>query len=100
LKWGILLISQIDPELVYETFKAASVGRNFSVYKKDEIPEEWHFGNSRRVGPIVLITDVGYVFDDFYGAIESYNEEFNLTGNCNYLFIYFRPLSLDFWVFK
>jgi hypothetical protein len=82
---GILMLTE-NFNQVYEAFKNASEGLNFTVYKKEELPEDWHFGKSRRIGPIVLITDLGYVFDDFYRAIISYNEEFNLTGKISHIY--------------
>ncbi|VDD81941.1 unnamed protein product [Mesocestoides corti] len=35
--------------------------QNCKVYKKEEIPEEYHFKNNSRIAPIVLIPDLGWM---------------------------------------
>jgi hypothetical protein len=52
---------------IYSALKNASreLG-HFSVYRKEEILERWHYKNNRRAPPILLLADESYVFDDMY----------------------------------
>lgn len=34
---------------------------HMKAYRKDEIPTEWHYANNRRVAPIVIVADPGWV---------------------------------------
>ncbi|XP_068241456.1 bis(5'-adenosyl)-triphosphatase enpp4-like isoform X1 [Palaemon carinicauda] len=45
---------------------------NYSVFRKEAIPEEWHYKKNNRVSPILLIADEGYVFQDFHDVIDYY----------------------------
>jgi len=45
-------------EEVYQLLKAAE--ENYRVYRKEDIPEEFHFKNNLRVPEIIVIADVGY----------------------------------------
>ncbi len=44
--------------------------KNFKVYKKDEIPERYHYSNHPFVTNLLLVADVGYIFDN--GENKSY----------------------------
>lgn len=57
---------------------------NFKVYRKDEIPEKYHYGNNKRVGPIFVIANVGYAFQNLNDTIQFYKKKFNITGNYLY----------------
>jgi len=68
-------------ELIYQKLKlAAEQTKTFKVYKKEDIPEKYHYGNNNRVGPIFVIAEVGYAFQNLYDAIEYYKKKFNITG--------------------
>lgn len=34
--------------------------QNISVYRKDEIPERWHFGNNEYVTDVIIVADIGF----------------------------------------
>lgn len=57
-------------DLVYEKLFNASKTMNFTVYKKEEIPELYHYKNNRRILPIFLLADEGWdiypTFDKSY----------------------------------
>jgi len=57
--WSILPKPGYD-EKVFETLLNASKTMNFSVYKKDQIPEEYHYQNNRRILPILVVADEGW----------------------------------------
>jgi predicted AlkP superfamily pyrophosphatase or phosphodiesterase len=45
-------------EEVYQSLKAAEAG--YQVYKKEDLPDRFHFSNHYRIPEIVIIADVGY----------------------------------------
>ncbi len=62
-------------DALFAKFQEASKGRNFTVYKKSDLNQVkpyWHFYNNRRIMPLLLVADPGYVFDDFYEEILKY----------------------------
>lgn len=70
-------------EEVYQALKqAAEQTMTFKVYKRQEIPQKYHYGNNTRVGPIFVIAELGYAFQNLFDNIEFYKKKFNITGNC------------------
>lgn len=49
-------------ESTYKTLKAKE--DNFKVYKKGEMPENWHYNNNYRIGDILILADPGYIFNN------------------------------------
>ena len=47
---------------VYNTLKDAHP--HLKVYKKEEIPEDWHNSKHRRIPPLFLVADMGWVMTD------------------------------------
>lgn len=69
-------------EFIYQKLKlAAEQTKTFKVYKREDIPKKYHYGNNTRIGPIFVIAEVGYAFQNLYTAIEYYKEKFNITVN-------------------
>ncbi|KAF5296168.1 hypothetical protein FQA39_LY12622 [Lamprigera yunnana] len=64
-------------DIIYNRLKNASKDNNFSVYKTDEIPSRWRFKNNPRVGPIYVVADEGYGFQDMYEFAKYYSEKYN-----------------------
>lgn len=54
---------------------------HFTVYKKEEIPDKYHFGKNPRIAPIFIVADTRYAFNDMYEKIEHYEETYNFTSN-------------------
>jgi predicted AlkP superfamily pyrophosphatase or phosphodiesterase len=50
--------NETDKEVIYDQLKSNE--ENYSVYKKEDLPERYHFKNHRRVPEIILIADLGY----------------------------------------
>lgn len=70
--WGPMTMVQPkedQTEKVYQALKSKE--ENYSVYKKEELPERYHLKDHRRVEDIVLIADLGYTILD-----EEYKQEF------------------------
>jgi len=76
---NIFILSLGKEAEVYDAFKQRSEGMNFSVYTKENMPSAWHYTNNRRIMPIILVSDLGFAFDDFYDTIHSYNKKYGLT---------------------
>ncbi|XP_012530934.1 ectonucleotide pyrophosphatase/phosphodiesterase family member 5 isoform X2 [Monomorium pharaonis] len=69
-------------EIIYQKLKsAAEQTKTFKVYKREDIPKKYHYGNNTRVGPIFVIAEVGYAFQNLNDAIEYYKKKFNITVN-------------------
>ncbi|XP_003703035.2 bis(5'-adenosyl)-triphosphatase enpp4 isoform X1 [Megachile rotundata] len=69
-------------DIIYQSLKqAAEKTMTFKVYKREEIPKKYHYGNNTRVGPIFVIAEVGYAFQNLLDAIEFYKKKFNITVN-------------------
>lgn len=61
------IISQVylPKELVERTYKTLKTKEDhFKVYKKGEMPENWHYNNNYRIGDILLLADPGYIFNN------------------------------------
>ena len=54
--------------------------KTFRVYKREEIPKKYHYGNNTRIGPIFVIAEIGYAFQNLLDTIEYYKRKFNVTG--------------------
>lgn len=68
-------------DIIYQSLKqAAAKTMTFRVYKREEIPKKYHYGNNTRVGPIFVIAEVGYAFQNLLDTIEYYKKKFNITG--------------------
>ncbi|PSN31416.1 Ectonucleotide pyrophosphatase/phosphodiesterase family member 5 [Blattella germanica] len=64
--------------VVYNALNAASQNAKFSVYRRNEIPERWHYRQSSRTPPILAVADGGYAFQDL---IEWYQNEILKKNN-------------------
>ena len=50
---------------IYRAFHAASFFHNFTAYLKKDLPilqPHWHYSKCRRIMPILVVADSGYVF--------------------------------------
>lgn len=75
IKWKILGYA----DEIYRKLKNASTNNHFSVYKKSEYPERWHYKNNIRSPPILVMADVGYALDDLIIAAPKYAQHYNFT---------------------
>ena len=55
----------------------------FKVYLNEELPERWFFNNKYRVGPISVVAEVKYGFQDMYEAAKFYEKAYNIPVNEN-----------------
>lgn len=58
---------------------AAKQNGHFNVYTKDNVPRRWHIENEQRMGPILLVADVNYGFQDLKKKTKKYLKKYNLT---------------------
>ncbi|XP_014251891.1 ectonucleotide pyrophosphatase/phosphodiesterase family member 5-like isoform X2 [Cimex lectularius] len=55
--------------------------KNFKVYKRNDIPDSFHYKKCRRAPPILALAEPKYAFQDLYENIKWYIEYFNVTGD-------------------
>uniref|UniRef100_A0A3Q1J386 Uncharacterized protein n=2 Tax=Anabas testudineus TaxID=64144 RepID=A0A3Q1J386_ANATE len=60
LDYGGFGILTPRPGKEQEVFDALSNAPNLTVYKKNEMPENFHLGKSKRLPPIVVVADLGF----------------------------------------
>uniref|UniRef100_A0A4W6DNK0 Zgc:153896 n=1 Tax=Lates calcarifer TaxID=8187 RepID=A0A4W6DNK0_LATCA len=60
LDYGGFGILTPRPGKEQEVFDALSNAPNLTVFKKNEMPESFHLGNSKRLPPIVIVADLGF----------------------------------------
>jgi hypothetical protein len=64
-----------DGDAIYSALKNASKEMgHFSVYRKEEILERWHYKKNRRAPPIFVLADESYAFDDMYQYVDEYEK--------------------------
>ncbi|XP_032671220.1 bis(5'-adenosyl)-triphosphatase ENPP4-like [Odontomachus brunneus] len=69
-------------EQIYQKLKfAAEQTKTFKVYKREDIPKKYCYSNNDRIGPIFVIAEIGYAFQNLYDVIEYYKQKFNITVN-------------------
>lgn len=60
LDYGGFGILTPRPGKEQEVFDALSKAPNVTVYKKNEIPENFHLAKSKRLPPIIIVADLGF----------------------------------------
>ena len=64
-------------ERLYESFKR---NPNFDVYYKEDVPERFHYSNSERIGPLVVVCKEGsYLKLKYNGLVYLGNHGFDNT---------------------
>lgn len=64
--------------------KAAEQHGHFKVYNRTNIPARWHANNPTRMGPIFVVADVGYGFQDLMEAAKYYERAYNVPSEWNF----------------
>ncbi|XP_076357632.1 ectonucleotide pyrophosphatase/phosphodiesterase family member 5-like [Tachypleus tridentatus] len=59
--WNIRPVDTGNLDYIYNSLKNASKANHFKVYKKDEIPHEYHYKNNHRIMPILVEADEGWI---------------------------------------
>ena len=84
--YGSTPVLQIVPENmsktdeIYNKLKAeAKLTGNFRVYTESTLQERWHFRNKVRTGPITVVADLGFGFQDMFQLAEWYRKYYNVT---------------------
>lgn len=77
----IQIIPKIGMEIsIYNLLKNASkLYDNFKVFYNNELFTKWHYRNDRRTGPITIVANVGYGFNDMKKSKKFYEHLFNVT---------------------
>lgn len=84
--YGSTPVLQIVPNNLSETeemyqklLAEANLRKNFKVYMNKDLPERWKFTNDIRTGPITVVADLGYGFNDMFKSADYYEKAFNIT---------------------
>lgn len=73
-------ISPVNVDEIYRFLINASVETGaFKVYKNKDLPERWNYNNARRTGPLTVVAEPHYAFDDIWQNIEEYNKHYNIS---------------------
>ncbi|XP_044598002.1 ectonucleotide pyrophosphatase/phosphodiesterase family member 5-like isoform X1 [Cotesia glomerata] len=74
-------------DILYDKLKsAANETSTFYVYRKEEIPERFHYGNNTRMTPIFVVAKSGYAFEFLRDSFDYYQKTFNITIDDKSLF--------------
>lgn len=65
---SLLPVDAASARAVHAALKAHEPGRHYRVYWREEIPERFHFRASRRIAPLVVVCEPGWVLDYRGGA--------------------------------
>lgn len=60
--------------------QAANQNGHFKVYNQKNIPARWHVNNTRLLGPILVVADSGYGFQDLMRSAKYRNKKFNIPS--------------------
>lgn len=58
---------------------------NFEVYKKAELLDRWNLKHNRRTGPIIILANLGYGFEDLREKAEIYKKNNKFNGKLKVL---------------
>uniref|UniRef100_A0A8D9F2M4 Ectonucleotide pyrophosphatase/phosphodiesterase family member 5 n=1 Tax=Cacopsylla melanoneura TaxID=428564 RepID=A0A8D9F2M4_9HEMI len=67
-----------EDEIYQMLSKAAAKLTTFQVFKKEDMPERWHYKNNERTPPILALANVDYAFKDIWDEIKWF-EKYNVT---------------------
>lgn len=59
-------------DVIYNKLKNAHP--NMTIYKKEDIPERWHYKNHRRIMPLIAVADPGYLIAREYGTDNAFGQ--------------------------
>lgn len=75
--------------------KAAAENGHFNAFSNDELPKRWHVQNAERMGPITVVADDKYAFQDMYDSAIYYEKTYNISSkpsrvNRQHIFVSFH----------
>lgn len=79
-----------EEQVLSEISEAAKRNGHFQVYTNETLPDRWHLANAHRTGPLTVVADVKYAFQDMWKALEYYKKAFNISR----LFFIYKIISL------
>lgn len=60
--------------------EGAQINGHFKVYTPDDLPERWQAANAQRMGPLLVLADMEYAFQDMYSSAEWYRKKYNVSS--------------------
>ncbi|KAL1459977.1 hypothetical protein WDU94_011919 [Cyamophila willieti] len=67
-----------EDEIYMALSKAAAKMTTFQVFKKQDMPERWHYKNNERTPPILALANVNYAFKDIWEEL-AWVKKYNVT---------------------
>lgn len=80
--WNIIPKKGLE-ENVYEILLNGSKTRNYTVYRKDQVPYEYHYSAHRRILSLVIVADDGYDIIDSKNNLDE-DRDHHVWGNHGY----------------
>lgn len=77
----------IEVEDLYKILlNASSLEKTFKVYRNKDLPDRWKYRNERRTGPVTVVAEESFAFDDMWQTAQWYATNFNipLTNDSQY----------------
>uniref|UniRef100_A0A182Q0V7 Ectonucleotide pyrophosphatase/phosphodiesterase n=1 Tax=Anopheles farauti TaxID=69004 RepID=A0A182Q0V7_9DIPT len=71
-------VKQQTSELYRQLKRAADTDGRFDVYMLENLPARWRYNNTRRTGPITVVAQLGYGFDDMWQTVEMYRKKYDV----------------------
>jgi ectonucleotide pyrophosphatase/phosphodiesterase family member 5 len=76
---------EADIQIIYDKLMTESKSkRNFEVYLDETLPERWHFHNKIRTGPITVVADLGFGFQDMFASAKWYEKQYKIPYSLEY----------------
>lgn len=50
------------------------------MYTPENLLERWRAANAQRMGPLLVVADMNYAFQDMYASAEWYFEQYNVKS--------------------
>lgn len=84
-KFILVRIQGFETEVLTKLETMASQNGNFKVYTQSTIPREWNMMNADRFGPILVIAEPGYAFQDEIGLADWVDKTEGKPSKSSYL---------------
>ena len=69
-----------EKQILFNLTQAAKANGHFKVYTNENVPKRWKANNPLRLGPVLVVSDIPYGFQDLFEAAEYYAKQFNITS--------------------
>lgn len=74
----LVIYSDLLDEIYANLTEGARKNGHFNVYTTDNLPKRWRAANAQRMGPLMLVADIDFAFQDMYGSAAWYSKSYNV----------------------